>query len=119
MRGMRTDAMGWAKKHVPLLVAAVVGGAALLFTVFGEVGIVSAWRVDRNQKRLEEENARLRDDIGRLRAEMERLRTNPAYIEEIARKELGLIGRQENVIVLERKPDAPAREPAPGGTKRR
>ncbi len=109
----------WAKRHVPLLVAAIVCGAAVLVTVFGEVGILSSWRVDRSQKRLTEENARLREDIGRLRVEVERLRTNPAYIEEIARKELGLIGRQENVIVLERKPDAPARDPASGGTKRR
>ncbi len=107
------------KRHAPLLIAVIVGGAVLLFTVFGEVGIVSAWRADRSRKQLEEENARLREDIGRLRAEVNRLRTNPAYIEEIARKELGLIGRQENVIVLERKPDAPARDPASGGTKRR
>ncbi len=107
------------RKHAPLLVAAIIGGAVLLFTVFGEVGILSAWRVDRSRKQLEEENVRLRGEIGRLRAEVNRLRTNPAYIEEIARKELGLIGKQENVIVLERKPDAPARDPASGGTRRR
>ncbi len=118
-RGVGSDIVGRLRKHVAVLVAVIVVGAALVFTVFGEVGIVSAWRVNRNEQRLEEENARLREDIGRLRAEVARLRTNPAYIEEIARKELGLIGKQENVIVLERKPDGAARDPAPGGTKRR
>ncbi len=116
---MGRDNMDWVRKHVPLLVAGGVACAALLFSVFGEVGILSTWRMERNQKRLAEENAKLREDIGRLRVEVDRLRTNPAYIEEIARKELGLIGKQENVIVLERKADAPPRNPAPGGTKRR
>ena len=107
------------KNHLPVLIAGLLAAAALLFSVFGEVGILSTWRIDRNQRQLVEENARLREDIGRLRAEVERLRTNPAYIEEIARKELGLIGRKENVIVLERKQDEPPRDPPPGGTKRR
>ncbi len=116
---MESDVKGWVRKHVPHLIAGVLVGAALLVTVLGEVGILSTWRINGNQKRLAEENARLREDIGRLRAEVDRLRTNPAYIEEIARKELGLIGKQENVIVLERKPEATARDPASVGTKRR
>ncbi len=116
---MGRDVMVWVRKHVPLLIAGTLACAALLFSVFGEVGILSTWRMDRNQKRLAEENARLREDNARLRGEVDRLRTNPAYIEEIARKELGLIGKKENVIVLERKPDASARNPASGATKRR
>jgi len=45
------------------------------------------------------------------------LRSNPSAIEEIARKELGLIGKKENVIVLERNrnEDIP---PPKGGTDR-
>ncbi len=116
---MGRDVVGWVRRHVALLIAGSLACAALLFSVFGEVGILSTWRMDGNQKRLAEENARLREDIGRLRAEVDRLRTNPAYIEELARKELGLIGKEEKVIVLERKADAPPRNPAPGGTKRR
>lgn len=107
------------KNHLPAVIVGIVAAAALLFTVFGEVGILSTWRMGRSQKQLVEENARLREDNARLRAEVDKLRTNPAYIEEIARKELGLIGEKENVIVLERKQDAPPRDPGPGGTKRR
>lgn len=102
-----------------LLVAGVLGGAAVLFSIFGEVGILSSWRMDRSRRQLAEENARLREDIARLHAEVDRLRTNRAYIEEIARKELGLIGREERVIVLERNQDAPPRHPPPGGPKPR
>ncbi len=106
--------MSRLKRRAPRLIGGALVAAAILFSLFGEVGIVSTWKMHRNQRRLAEENARLREDIGRLRGEVDRLRTNPAYIEEIARKELGLIGRQENVIVLERKQDALPRESPQG-----
>ena len=119
MRGMGNDVMIRVKNHLPALIVGIIAAAALLFSVFSEVGILSTWRMGRNQRQLAEENARLREDNARLRAEVDKLRTNPAYIEEIARKELGLIGKKENVIVLERKQDDPPRNPPPGGTKRR
>ncbi len=116
---MASDLFRRVKKHWALLIVGSLACAAVLFSVLGEVGVLSAWRMDRSQKRLAEENAQLREDIGRLRAEVERLRTNRAYIEEIARKELGLIGRKENVIVLDRKQDATPTAPPPGGAIRR
>jgi len=119
MRGMGNGVMVRVKNHLPALIVGILAAAALLFSVFGEVGILSTWRMGRNQKQLVEEIARLREDNARLRLEVDKLRTNPAYIEEIARKELGLIGKKENVIVLERKQDDPPRNPPPGGTKRR
>ncbi len=118
-QGMANDLVLKVKKRLALLIAGSVAFAAILFSLFGEVGMLNAWRMDRNQKRLAEENARLREDIGRLRAEVDRLRTNRAYIEEIARKELGLIGRKENVIVLDRKQDASPAAPSSGGANRR
>lgn len=116
---MEIDVVNRVRNRLPLLIAGTVVVAALLVSFFGEVGILSTWRMDGNRKQLAEENAGLREDIGLLRAEVERLRTNAAYIEEIARKELGLIGRQENVIVLDRNRDVPPRDPPSGGTKRR
>lgn len=107
------------RNHLPAVVAGILVVAAVLVSVFGEVGILSTWRIDRNRKQLAEENAWLRGDIGRLRAEVDRLRTSPAHIEEIARKDLGLIGRQENVIVLDRNRDVPPRDPPSGAAKRR
>ncbi len=116
---MASELFRRVKKRWPLVVAGGLASAAILFSLFGEVGVLSTWRMSRSQKRLAEENARLREDIGRLRAEVDRLRTNRAYIEEIARKELGLIGRKENVIVLDRKQDAPPAGPPAGGPSRR
>ncbi len=91
---------------------------AILFSVFREVGIVSTLNLYGKEKQLLAENARLRNENELLRQEVEKLRSNPSYIEEIARKELGLMGRKEIVIPLDRKSDA-ASPPAPGsGTNR-
>lgn len=107
------------RNRLPVLVAAGLVVAALLLSVFGEVGIISTWRMDSTRQQLAAGNEGLREEIGRLRAEVDRLRTDAAHIEEIARTELGLIGEQENVIVLDRNRDVPPRDPPPGGTKRR
>lgn len=116
---MTSDLLRRMKKHLPLLIVGTLASVAIVLTLFGEVGMLSTWRMNRNQKRLAEENAQLREDISRLRAEVDRLRTNRAYIEEIARKELGLIGKKENVIVLDRKKDASPPDPPAGGANRR
>lgn len=90
------------KARAPFLVAAGIALLAVLFTVFREMGIVETWRLGNTRDRIVGENARLREENARLRAEVDKLKTSPAYIEEIARKELGLIRKKENVIVLDR-----------------
>ncbi len=104
-------------KHLPLLLTVIILGAAVLYSIFGEVGIVNTVKIRATQKQLEEENDRLRQEIAKLRKEVEALRSNPSAIEEIARKELGLIGKKENVIVLERNRNANVPSPK-GGTGR-
>jgi hypothetical protein len=85
----------WLKNRWPFLVIGGMALLALLYSGFREVGI-----------------------IRQLRQEVEKLRSNPSYIEEIARRELGLMGKKEIVIPLDRKSDA-ASPPAPGsGTGR-
>lgn len=93
-------------RRTPVLFAAVLLGAAILYSIFGEIGIVNTYKIHETQRQLEKENAQLRQEIAELRRQVEALRSNPSAIEEIARKELGLIGKKENVIVLERNKDA-------------
>lgn len=94
------------KKKLPLLFAAILLVVAVFYLLFGEVGIVNTYKIRQTQKHLETENERLRREITDLRKEVADLRSNPSAIEEIARKELGLIGKKENVIVLERNKNA-------------
>ena len=95
----------WKPRHT-LLAAGGIAVLILLFSLFREMGIVGSWKLYRTHKQVLEENAKLRDENRRLQEEVVNLKTNPSYIEEIARRELGLIGETENVIVLDRKRDA-------------
>lgn len=106
------------KPRLPLLVAGGIAVLVLLFSFFREMGIVGSWKLYRTHRQVIEENARLRDENRRLQEEVRKLKTNPSYIEEIARKELGLIGEKENVIVLDRKKDAADPPPARKGPGR-
>ena len=104
----------WVRRRWPVFVIGGMVLVAVLFSVFGEVGIVSTINLKEKEKQLVAENTRLREENERLRKEVENLRSNPSYIEEIARKELGLMGKKEIVIPLDRKKDA-SPPPAPGG----
>ncbi|HZW35463.1 MAG: FtsB family cell division protein [Deltaproteobacteria bacterium] len=105
-------------RRLPLLIAGAAALFLLLFSLFREMGVVGTWKLYRTREQVMEENVRLRDENLRLRKEVENLKTNPSYIEEIARKELGLIGEKENVIVLDRKKDASAVPPQRKGPGR-
>jgi len=116
--GMFHETKPWLRKRWPFLAIGGIALLALLFAFFGEVGIISTLNLYGKQKQLAAENARLREENERLRKEVENLRSNPSYIEEIARGELGLMGKKEIVIPLDRKEDA-ASPPAPRGKKSR
>lgn len=115
---MTQDRIPWWKRRLAVLIVGGIAAFALLFTVFREMGVVGIWKLRGLQNQLTRENARLREENARLHQEVERLRTSPAYIEEIARKELGLIGRKENVIVLDGQAKTPPGSPPKGGTGR-
>lgn len=110
----------WWRRKAAVLALGGLFAAVLLFTALREMGLVDTWKLHRMESRLLRENAKLKEENARLRQEVERLRSSRAYIEEIARKELGLIGRNENVIVLDRKEGMPPAQPAarPGGAGR-
>lgn len=111
---MDQEGKSWLKNRGPVLIVGGMVLLALLYSVFGEVGIIRALDLRAKEKQLIAENAKLREQNEQLRQEVENLRSNPSYIEEIARRELGLMGKKEIVIPLDRKKDA-APHPAPSG----
>lgn len=115
---MDAQRKSWLRQRWPVLVMGGMVLLALLFSVFGEVGLLSTLSLHGKQDQLAAENARLREENERLHLEVENLRSNPSYIEEIARRELGLMGKKEIVIPIDRKKDAASR-PAPRSGKDR
>jgi cell division protein FtsB len=79
-----------------LFIAAVIVVDALV----GEQGLFAMLRARRQAEELAATIARTRAENARLREEARRLTDDPAAIEEVARRELGLIRPGEKVFII-------------------
>jgi cell division protein FtsB len=66
----------------------------------GDQGLVATIRARKQYDELSSELARLRSENAGLREEARRLREDPAAIEEIARRELGLMSPGETLFIV-------------------
>ena len=80
-----------------LITVLMLVSVMIFFTFFGEKGLLQVYRLRRELKEIERVNMELRQEDERLRAEIGNLRTNKKYIEELARRELGLVKKGEIV----------------------
>ena len=71
------------------------------FTFFGDKGIVHLLRLQKELARVKEANARTEEENRKLREEVKRLQYEKRYIEEIARKELGMVKEGEVIYQFE------------------
>jgi cell division protein FtsB len=77
--------------------------AALLFlagAVFSPWGVIRYYQLSSALKQLETANSDLRANNTTLREEIDHLTSDPAYIEDIARKQHGLLRNNELVYVF-------------------
>ena len=68
--------------------------------IVGEKGLVAMVKARQQYAALEESLARARSENARLREEARRLREDPVTIEEIARRELGLMKPGERLFII-------------------
>jgi cell division protein FtsB len=99
----RAARAGGVVRVLLLLVAAVIVVDALV----GEQGLLAMRRARRQSEELATTIARQRAENARLREEVRRLTEDPAAIEEVARRELGLIRPGEKVFIIKDLPPAP------------
>lgn len=64
-------------------------------TFFGEKGIFNLLRLRKEVVRIKEKNSQLEGENQRLKEEIKKLQSDRRYIEEIARKELGMVKEGE------------------------
>lgn len=82
----------------PILLLMLVFVLVLLVLVFfGERGILHRLRLQRELARIKAANAKVEEENRKLKEEVRRLQTEKKYIEEIARKELGMVKEGEIV----------------------
>jgi cell division protein FtsB/cell division protein DivIC len=83
-------------KKKPILLLILISLLILgLFTFFGEKGIFHLFRLQKELARMNEINLKLDEENQNLREEVKRLKSDKRYIEEIARKELGMVKEGE------------------------
>ena len=82
------------RKQFFLLVCAIFLTVGML-TVFGEKGLLHLLRLQRERARIEESNRKIEVENEKLKEEVKNLKQDRRYIEEIARKELGMVKEGE------------------------
>lgn len=78
-------------------------GAALfnlmLLIVFGDNGLIELSRLRDRQNHLAQQNQTLARENVDLHRTISRLRTDPVYIESVARNELGMVGKDDLILM--------------------
>jgi cell division protein FtsB len=100
-----------ARRRIPLILAAGLVAAAILVSLFRDMGVVDTWKLRRTERQLRAEVENLRRENAVLKRQVEDLRTNPSVIEEEARR-MGFVKEGENVIVVPPRQDARTSKPA-------
>jgi cell division protein FtsB len=78
----------------------LVGSVLMIDAFVGEKGLLAMMEAREQYRLLEQALTDARAENARLREQARRLREDPAAIEEIARRELGLIRPGEKVFII-------------------
>ena len=95
------------RRIVRVLVLAF-SGLIVVDALVGDRGLLAMLRARHEQQQLQARIARVRAENGRLREDIRRLTDDPYAIEEIARRELGLIRPGEKVFIIKDLPSPSA-----------
>lgn len=86
-----------------------LGVVLVIDALVGDKGLVEMMKKRDDYRALEQTLARTRAENTRLREEARRLREDPAAVEEIARRELGMMKPGEKLFIIRDVPPADAR----------
>ena len=84
----------------------IVGGAVvallnlMLLIVFGDNGLVEMHRLREKERSMVQQNETLARENVSLYRTIGRLKNDPAFIESVARNELGMVGKDDVIVIL-------------------
>ena len=81
-----------------ITVAGVLLAALFFFIIVSEHGLMDLIFLKKEQRELVEKSERLTQENLSIGIEIDRLKHDPDYIENVARKELGMIGEDEVIL---------------------
>jgi cell division protein FtsB len=88
-----------------------VGCVLVLDALVGDKGLLEMLKKRQEYRALEQSLTDIRNDNTRLREEGRRLQEDPATIEDLARRELGLIKPGEKLFIVKDVPTTDSRRP--------
>jgi len=89
-----------------------LGSVLVIDALVGDKGVLQMLKKRQELRGLDQAVAAARAQNAQMRAEINRINTDPAALEEIARKDLGLIKPGEKLFIIR---DAPPADQRPGG----
>jgi len=93
----------WSRKKniyfIPLLIVVAIIG---LLTILGDRGLISIYKLSKERDSIKDYNEKIKEKNIAMRDEIRRLKTDDRYIEMIARKEFGMVGKNELVYQFEK-----------------
>ncbi|OGP92908.1 MAG: hypothetical protein A2156_10135 [Deltaproteobacteria bacterium RBG_16_48_10] len=89
------------KKRSLVLLVLILFLVLGLLTFFGDKGILHLFRLQKELTRIKEDNHKIAEENRKLREEVKRLQYEKRYIEEIARKELGMVKEGEILYLFD------------------
>jgi cell division protein FtsB len=93
-------------KQTVLMVIAVLGIFIMSFLIiYGDNGLADLKRAQKEHDQLVEKNDAIRQENVTLYREIDRMNHDPDYIEEVARKQLGVIGPGEIIVRMKNEQD--------------
>ena len=92
------------KQNILVSLAVFLLVSLLFFIVFSENGLADLNLLKKERERVAEQNRQLTGENIDLGVEIDRLKNDPKYIESIARRDFGMIGRDEIVVKPQRPP---------------
>lgn len=82
-----------------------------LFILYSDKGLFDLRLLDAEKKRLVRENQRLEHENLMLYREIDRVKNDLKYIENVARQELGMVGKDEVIFRMEQPLEVPKVKP--------
>lgn len=97
---MKTSEKPGISQYITITIALMVIVCTFFLIIVGEKGISDLKRAQNEKESIMNANAALKRKNSDILLEIERLKNDPKYVEVIARHELGLIGKNEIVIIM-------------------
>jgi cell division protein FtsB len=91
---------GKKKHHFLVSIALSVGLVLAFLAFFSHQGLYRIYRLRQERQSLEQETSRLAAENSRLARTIDRLRNDPEMIQDLIRRELNLIGKNDIIIQL-------------------